>query len=545
MALLKNLKIRTKLLLAVTPLVVMVVAAKMYSSYESVNIDAGYTELIEHDVRTLRSLSVTRSHTNRFGLFLYEEVTEPNPDKRQSLDVELDKIWRDYRARVAESLAQSPARSKEIQAAAALFDKAVADARPIRAAALAGNIEKAMSLMPTVVGVDLANAREADIELVEQIQHSVDEQSATLTRRNHHGIIVTWFFIILGLIASTAFAFYVIQTEVVAALLAVRGSIQDLASGKLNQVIPNLDQRNEIGEIGHALGTLQIGARERELQHWVKGEVSTTVEELQSVQDFASFSRILLSHLSEAIPMLYAAVYVADESRSSFSRAGTFASVDTGTTREYALGEGLVGQAAVERRPLKVTADNQVRIPAGMVSVTPGEILFVPMVNKGGVAAVIELAPMSTITERQQGLLDALLPMVALNAEVLSGNIKTRMLLEQSEQQAEALAAVEERSRLILSSIDEGIVGLSSDGLMSFINPAGARMLGYEPAELIGKPMHAPIHYARPDGSRFPREECSMYLTAQDGQRADGVGRSACGRKMAPACRWNTPLRRS
>ncbi len=163
-------------------------------------------------------------------------------------------------------------------------------------------------------------------------------------------------------------------------------------------------------------------------------------------------------------------------------------------------------------------ADNQVRIPAGMVSVTPGEILFVPMVNKGGVAAVIELAPLSTITERQQGLLDALLPTVALNAEVLSGNIKTRMLLEKSEQQAEALAAVEERSRLILSSIDEGIAGLDSDGLMSFINPAGARMLGYEPAELIDKKMHAAVHYARPDGSLLPREECNMFMTSQDGQ---------------------------
>jgi len=174
MGLLANRTIRTKLLLAVTPLVVMVVAAKVYSSYESLDIDAGYRELIDHDVKTLRSLSVTRSHTNRFGLFLYEEISEPNADKRQSLDVELDKIWRDDRARVAESLLQSPARAKEIQAAAALFDKAVSDARLIRAAALAGNTEKAMSLMAGVVAGDLAKAREADIDLVEKIQHSVD-----------------------------------------------------------------------------------------------------------------------------------------------------------------------------------------------------------------------------------------------------------------------------------------------------------------------------------------------------------------------------------
>ena len=126
---------------------------------------------------------------------------------------------------------------------------------------------------------------------------------------------------------------------------------------------------------------------------------------------------------------------------------------------------------------------------------------------------------MAPLSERQQALLDALLPSVAMNAKILTGNIKTKELLQQTQLQAETLAAVEERSRLILSSVDEGICGLSTDGLMTFVNPAGARMLGYAPEELIGQPMHARIHYAYPDGCAFPREECSMYKTARDGQR--------------------------
>jgi two-component system, sensor histidine kinase and response regulator len=518
MALLKNRKIRTKLLLAVTPLALMVLVAMLYSTYESKKVDTLYGDLLSHDLNTLQSMSVARSDTMRYGYFLYAEMTEPNADKRESIDAELDRVWRDYRTRAEEALKQSPERTKEIEAVTAQFEEAVSAARPARAAALAGNTEKAMNLVRGVVDPDLAKARQSVIDFTEDLDKAVEKESAALTRRTDRTILITWMVIILGLLASSAFTFYVIQTSVVAELFAVRGSIQAVADGKLDEAIPHLDQRNEIGEISRALSTLQVGARERELQHWVKGEVSATVEQLQAVQDFSSFARILLSHLSEAIPLLYAAVYVTDESRSSFSRAGTFAGVDTGTTREYALGEGLVGQAALERRPLKVTADNEVRIPAGMVTVTPGEILFVPMVNKGGVAAVLELAPLATISERQQALLDALLPTVALNAEVLSGNIKTRALLEKSEQQAEAVAAAEERSRLILSSIDEGIAGLTADGMMSFVNPAGARMLGYEPEELIGTKMHATIHYARPDGSPFPREDCSMYKTSQDGQ---------------------------
>ena len=144
MGLLTNRKIRTKILLAVMPLTVMVLVATIYSSYETKAIDTWYGNLIQHDAKTLQSVTIVRAHTMRYGLYLYEEITEPDADKRQSIDVELDKVWRDYRARIAESLQQSPERTKEIQAASALFDKAVADARPVRAAALAGDTDKAM-----------------------------------------------------------------------------------------------------------------------------------------------------------------------------------------------------------------------------------------------------------------------------------------------------------------------------------------------------------------------------------------------------------------
>ena len=58
------------------------------------------------------------------------------------------------------------------------------------------------------------------------------------------------------------------------------------------------------------------------------------------------------------------------------------------------------------------------------------------------------------------------------------GNLKTRRLLQQTQAQAAAIAATEERSRLILGSIDEGILGLDIEGRASFINPAGRTCAG-------------------------------------------------------------------
>ena len=238
MALLANLTIRTKLLLAGLPLALMVVLATLYSSVTSKRIDTQYSDMIDHDVKALQNLSVARAHTNRVGLFLYEEITEPNPDRRVQIDGELDKIYADFQARIAEALAQSPDHAKEIKATAALFDKAMSDARPIRAAALANNTEKALSLIRGDAGAELQQARQAAIDSVDELRASVDRQSDDLTRKAHRAILITWLVVCLGLAATLTFTLYIVQTQVIGELLAVRGSVQALADGHLDQDHP-------------------------------------------------------------------------------------------------------------------------------------------------------------------------------------------------------------------------------------------------------------------------------------------------------------------
>ena len=74
-----------------------------------------------------------------------------------------------------------------------------------------------------------------------------------------------------------------------------------------------------------------------------------------------------------------------------------------------------------------------------------------------------------------------------------------------------ALKEAEERSRLLLESVGEGIFGVGLDGLFSFINPAGAFMLGYSPEEMMGQPVHALIHHTRADGTDYLLDDCLMY----------------------------------
>ena len=80
-----------------------------------------------------------------------------------------------------------------------------------------------------------------------------------------------------------------------------------------------------------------------------------------------------------------------------------------------------------------------------------------------------------------------------------------------------ALQQLIRRLELILSAVGDGIYGLDAAGAMTFVNPAAARMLGWEAAELLGKRMHEILHHSRPDGTPFPQAECPIHASLESG----------------------------
>ena len=82
----------------------------------------------------------------------------------------------------------------------------------------------------------------------------------------------------------------------------------------------------------------------------------------------------------------------------------------------------------------------------------------------------------------------------------------------------ESLKESEAQSQLILRSAAEGIYGLDLEGKTTFVNPAAAQMLGWQPEDLLGKPQHAIIHHTRPDGSPYDRKDCPIYAAFKDAE---------------------------
>jgi PAS domain S-box-containing protein len=517
---LANLKIRNKLLAALIPLGAMVVVAVSHATFNMFRADQRYTVIIDDDVKGVRSLTAARSLSNRFDFLLYKQMGEADPEAKRQTEAELDEVAVEFQRSIADALRETHLQSKAIKALAAEFDQVVSSSREVRSATLGNDNKSAMSLMQKKVDPRLDAVQQGMQDLIEAVDRSVDKESDDLTIEMHRKVAITWLVALLGLGGTIAFALYIVQRQVVRVLEKFREHILDVAEERYEQPVPYLDRHDEIGDMSRALQTLKDVAMERQIQGWVKAEVAVTIERLQSSEDFAGFSANLLSRISECVELLYGVFYLGEAGHTRFTKAGGFAVGGSPEPRFFSLGEGLVGQAAAERRTLTVasTAEHQVHVSAGMATVTPSVLYFYPLVAHGAVVAVIEMAPCGALSHRQKAFMEALLPTAALSTEILVGSIETKRLLKQTREQAATVAAAEERSRLILGSVEEGICGLNTDGLLEFVNPAGAKMLGYKPDELIGQAMHARVHYARPDGHPLPVEECRISQTARDGE---------------------------
>ncbi|MFD2882206.1 PAS domain S-box protein [Paenibacillus rhizoplanae] len=71
---------------------------------------------------------------------------------------------------------------------------------------------------------------------------------------------------------------------------------------------------------------------------------------------------------------------------------------------------------------------------------------------------------------------------------------------------------------LILNAVSEGIFGLDNEGRVTFINPAGAHMLGFECDEIAGHPYLDPIQQTALDGNHYRPEESPLMRAVRAGE---------------------------
>jgi HAMP domain-containing protein/signal transduction histidine kinase/CheY-like chemotaxis protein len=198
-------------------------------------------------------------------------------------------------------------------------------------------------------------------------------------------------------------------------------------------------------------------------QDWLKTNLAKFSRMLQGQRNLEAVGQMILSELAPVVGAEQAEFYVlAGEETPTLKLVASFASGgQRGHGREVDLGEGLVGQCAIEKRKLTLSG-----VPAGSFKIVTGlseqaaaNVLVLPVIFEGEVRGVIELASLERFNPVHQAFLDQLTESIGIVINTIEANTRTENLLKQSQSLAVELQQtneeLQEKARLLAHQNEE------------------------------------------------------------------------------------------
>jgi HAMP domain-containing protein/signal transduction histidine kinase/CheY-like chemotaxis protein len=235
-------------------------------------------------------------------------------------------------------------------------------------------------------------------------------------------------------------------------------AISEVASavtkGDLTRTI-RVEAKGEVEELKDTINQMIANLKETTLrnqeQDWLKSNLAKFTQMLQGQKDLNTVTRRILSELAQVVNAQQGMFYIleqdelgADQKLKLFS---SFAyDEELNLNKEFAIGQGLVGQCAIEKQRilLKNVPKGYLKIGSGLGKATPKNVVVLPVLFETEVKAVIELASFDDFNETHLDFLEQLTESIGIVLNTIEANSRTEDLLEQSQSLAEELRRTNE-----------------------------------------------------------------------------------------------------
>jgi CheY-like chemotaxis protein/HAMP domain-containing protein len=236
-----------------------------------------------------------------------------------------------------------------------------------------------------------------------------------------------------------------------------------VTKGDLTQSI-SVEARGELALLKDNLNQMILAlaqtTRTNQEQDWLKTNLARFTRMLQGQRDLATVARQVLSELAPVVGAQHGAFYVArnqDDQVELHMLASYAYKRRKSLASTFALGEGLVGQAALEKTRIgvdQVPAD-YVQISSGLGEASPMNLVVVPILFESEVRGVIELASFDAFTPIELDFLDQLLESLGIVVATIEATMRTDDLLRQSQGLTEELQSQQEELQQTNEELEE------------------------------------------------------------------------------------------
>jgi HAMP domain-containing protein/CheY-like chemotaxis protein/signal transduction histidine kinase len=222
-----------------------------------------------------------------------------------------------------------------------------------------------------------------------------------------------------------------------------------VTKGDLTRSI-QVEARGEVAELKDNINTminnLRLTTERNTEQDWLKTNLARFTGMLQGQRDLGTVGRMLLSELAPLVNAQQGVIYqMESEDSGAMALLSAFAGDgQDGHLRQLKLGEGLIGQCALEKRRMLINdlpSDRTLIIRSGLVEAVPRNVIVLPILFEDRVKAVIELASLSIFTASHLAFLEQLTSSIGIVLNSIEATMQTEGLLKQSQQLAAELQA--------------------------------------------------------------------------------------------------------
>lgn len=375
-----------------------------------------------------------------------------------------------------------------------------------------------------------ASGSKADEQLTEMTkvkEHGTKAIMEKAKQRSEHVRWIAMLLLLFGLGIAVLFGILV-GTTIKRPNERLRLSVEELAEGKVDSPIPHTDYPNEIGVMARALKVLQEIYRKADDQHWVKTHTAQIAADLQQAEDFETLAKRAISAIAPAVKAGHGLIYVLNGDHLNLLASYGYRERKH-LNNGFAVGEGLVGQCAMERTPITLTApQDYIRINSGLGEAPPACVSVLPIIHGERMLGVLEIASFQQFVAREVALIDAVVPVLATGMEIMDRNQRTRELLVSTQEQAQRMekqaAQLEEQSvemeaqqaelreteswfRSIIETAPDGMLIFDEGGTIVLANPEADRLLGFAPGELLGSNVDRLVSDRAHDGHGALRQQ--------------------------------------
>lgn len=325
---------------------------------------------------------------------------------------------------------------------------------------------------------DSRQVREQMNEVIDELK-KIEEQAMEneLERSNdayQFALRMTYLYIIAGLLIGIGITIWVVRsiTASLGRVTSVMTAIADAETDKLPRI--EVTAKDEIGAISEAYNEMAQALEEHiqqvkefsdsaEKQSWLKTQVAEIATMYAGIENLHDLASLFITKLTPLVGASYGVFYIKEGNGLRKLAAYAFNNEEIGLT-SFQLGEGLVGQAALENRMILLTEvpDNYIKISSGIGLASPETIMIFPAESDGEVLAVVELATFTSFTPLQQLLLDEVTSHVGITIKSIVNRMQVERLLQESQalteelqSQSEELQFQQEELRTINEKLEE------------------------------------------------------------------------------------------